>query len=115
MGELTFLNQSMNTLCEIKMWVASWCGRKGIGFRVFAGGVGGGGALVHFYSTYYVISLQSQRGTRKADIRLARKGDLNSRDARPVHLIISMIKWIRTSGSSIKNSLSLSIRVVITL
>ena len=27
--------------------------------------------------------------------------------ARPVHLIITMIKWIRTSRSSIKDSLSL--------
>ena len=31
----------------------------------------------------------------------------NSRGARPVHIIIKMIKWIRTSRLSIKNSLSL--------
>jgi len=30
---------------------------------------------------------------------------LNSHGARPVHLIITMIKWIRTSRLSIKNSL----------
>ena len=30
----------------------------------------------------------------------------NSHGARPVHLIITMIKWIRTSRLSIKNSLS---------
>jgi len=32
-------------------------------------------------------------------------GDSNSHGARPVHLIITMIKWIRTSRLSIKNSL----------
>ena len=30
----------------------------------------------------------------------------NSHGARPVHLLITMIKWIRTSRLSIKNSLS---------
>jgi len=35
------------------------------------------------------------------------KGDSNSHGARPVHLIITMIKWIRTSRLSTKNSLSL--------
>ena len=33
-------------------------------------------------------------------------GNSNSHGARPVHLIITMIKWIRTSRLSIKNSLS---------
>ena len=33
------------------------------------------------------------------------KGNSNSRGERPVHLIISMIKWIRTSRLSIRNSL----------
>jgi len=32
------------------------------------------------------------------------KGNSNSHGARPVHLIITMIKWIRTSRLSIKNS-----------
>ena len=32
--------------------------------------------------------------------------DSNSDGARPVHLIITMIKWIRTRRLSIKNSLS---------
>ena len=44
---------------------------------------------------------------RKADIRLPRNGISNSHGARPVHQIVSMIKWIRTSGLSIKHSLSL--------
>ena len=34
------------------------------------------------------------------------KGNSNSHGARPVHLIITMIKWIRTTRLSIKNSLS---------
>ena len=34
------------------------------------------------------------------------KGNSNSHGARPVHLIVKMIKWIRTSRLSIKNSLS---------
>jgi len=36
------------------------------------------------------------QATRKVDVRLPRKGNSNSHGARPVHLIISMIKWIRT-------------------
>ena len=43
---------------------------------------------------------------RKVDVRLPGKGDSNSHGARPVHLIITMIKWIRTRRLSIKNSLS---------
>ena len=35
------------------------------------------------------------------------KGNSNSHGARPVHLIITMIEWIRTSRLSMKNSLSL--------
>ena len=42
----------------------------------------------------------------KVDIRLPGKGNSSSHGARPVHLIITMIKWIRTSRLSIKNSLS---------
>jgi len=34
------------------------------------------------------------------------KGHSDSPGARPVHLIITVIKWIRTSRLSIKNSLS---------
>ena len=34
--------------------------------------------------------------TRKVDIRLPGKGNSNSHGARLVHLIITMIKWIRT-------------------
>jgi len=41
--------------------------------------------------------------SRKVDVRLPGKGNSNSHGARPVHLIITMIKWIRTSRLSIKN------------
>ena len=37
--------------------------------------------------------------------RVAFKGNSNAHGARPVHQIISMINWIRTSRLSIKNSL----------
>ena len=40
------------------------------------------------------------------------KGNSNSLGARPVHQIITMIKWIRTRRLSIKNSLSLPYRGV---
>ena len=44
--------------------------------------------------------------SRKVYVRLSEKGNSNSHGARPVHLIITMIQWIRTSRLSIKNSLS---------
>ena len=34
---------------------------------------------------------------RKVDVRLPGKGDLSSHGARPIRLIITMIKWIRTN------------------
>ena len=43
---------------------------------------------------------------QKVDVRLPGKWNSNSHGARPVHLIITMIKWIRTSRMSMKNSLS---------
>jgi len=43
---------------------------------------------------------------RKVDVRLPGKGDSNSHGARPVHLIITVLKWIQTSRLSIKISLS---------
>jgi len=43
---------------------------------------------------------------RKVDVRLPGKGNSNSHGARPVYLIITMMKWIRTSRLSILNSLS---------
>ena len=43
---------------------------------------------------------------KKVDARLPGNGNSNSHGARPVHLIITMIQWIRNSRLSIKNSLS---------
>ena len=43
---------------------------------------------------------------RKVDVRLPGKGNPDSHGARPVHLVISMMEWIRTSRLSIQNSLS---------
>ena len=43
---------------------------------------------------------------RKVDIRLPGKGNSNSHGARPIHLIMTMIKWFRTSELSINSSLS---------
>ena len=48
----------------------------------------------------------SGRGQRKVDVRLSGKGNSNSHGARPVHLIITMMKWMRTSRLSIKKSYS---------
>jgi len=44
--------------------------------------------------------------TRKVDVRLPGKRNSNSHGARPIRLIITMIKWTRSSRLSIKNSLS---------
>jgi len=41
------------------------------------------------------------RTSRKVDVRLPGKGNSNPHGARPVHLIITMIQWIRTSRLSI--------------
>ena len=58
---------------------------------------------------YVPSSLGLTRGgwgqARKVDVRLPGKGNSDSHGARPVHLIITMIKRIRTSRLSIKNSL----------
>jgi len=43
---------------------------------------------------------------RKVDVRPPGKGNSTSQGARPVHKIISMIKWIRTSLLSINISLA---------
>ena len=44
--------------------------------------------------------------SRKVDVRLPGEGNSNTHGARPIHLIITMIKLIRTSRLSITNSLS---------
>ena len=54
----------------------------------------------------YPFGTACNQRTRKVDVRLPGKGNSNSHDARPVHQIISMIKWIWTCRLSIKISLS---------
>jgi len=49
---------------------------------------------------------RSRDTTRKVAIRQPGKRNSNYHGARPVHQIIFMMKWIRTSRLSIKNSLS---------
>ena len=53
-----------------------------------------------------LLHQQHIAGMRKVDFRLPGKGNSISDGARPVHLIIMMVKWIRTGRLSIKNSLS---------
>jgi len=60
---------------------------------------GGGGFLIGEVPLYNVVSM-----ARSSSRTLTR----SSHGARPVHLIITMIKWIRTSRLSIKKSLSLT-------
>ena len=43
---------------------------------------------------------------KRGNVRLPGQGDSNMHGARPVHRIISIMKWIRTSRLSINNSLS---------
>jgi len=52
-----------------------------------------------------VTLVQHALPTRKVNIRLPGEGNSNSHGARPIHQIILMIKWIRTSRLAIKNSL----------
>ena len=47
-----------------------------------------------------------RESTGKVNIKLPGKGNSNSHGARPVHQIITMMEWIRTSRLSIKMSLS---------
>jgi len=61
-----------------------------------------------------VISLhQPSSRMWQVGVRLPGKANSNSHGARPVHLIITMMKCIRTSRLSIKNSLSLQGHTVV--
>ena len=56
----------------------------------------------------HLMNRKLGRVHREVDARLPGKGNSNSYGARPVHQIISMIKWIRTIRLSIKYPLFLS-------
>ena len=62
-----------------------------------------------FPSGHWILSRRKAThalaGGRKVDVRPPGKGNSNSHGARPACLIITMIKWIRTSRLSIKSSL----------
>ena len=47
-----------------------------------------------------------QGGSQQVDVRPPEKANPNSYCARPVHLIITMMQWIRTSRLAIRNFLS---------
>jgi len=49
---------------------------------------------------------QSLKSNAYPDERLPGKGNSHTHGARPVHVIIKMIRWIRTSRLSTKNYLS---------
>ena len=91
-------------------------GVSDFGFRISGSGFQVSGFGVHHWNFAPFLNLTSTASplatgnllppARKVDVRLLGKGNSNSHGARPVHLIITMIKWIRTSRLSIKNSLS---------
>jgi len=56
---------------------------------------------------WLAIGYQSLSDPRKMNVRLPEEQKSNSRGARQIHLISTMIKWIQTSRLSMKNSLSL--------
>ena len=47
------------------------------------------------------------RSSKKVDVRLPGKGHSNSPGAKPIHPIITMITWVKTSRLSMKNSRSI--------
>ena len=55
-----------------------------------------------------VVSLNSRLESNKEEDDDEDRSQVNSHGARPVHLIITMIKWMRTSRLSIQNTLSQS-------
>jgi len=78
-------------------------------FRVSGLGFGVYGLEFGVQNLAYRVPEQGVHGhqARKVDERLPGKWNSNSHGARLVHLILTMMKWIRTSRLSIKNSFSL--------
>ena len=79
----------------------------GLGVGRLGEGVGGKG--IGFMNAVKAVRAVTCMGlgvgnARRVDVRLPGKGNSNSRGARLVHLIITMINWIRTRRLSIKNS-----------
>ena len=80
----------------------------GVGFRVAGLGFAIGSCAGIHCSRIMREHLATILQCRKEDARLPGKGDLNFHGARPVHLIITMTRRIRTSRLSTKNSRSCS-------
>ena len=49
------------------------------------------------FASYFACCVWGRCFTRKVDVRLPGKENSEAHGARPVHLIITMIKWIRTN------------------
>ena len=62
--------------------------------------------IINLNQALQLLHLADQLSLPKVYVRLPGKVNSNSHGARPVHLIITMIKWIRTSRLSIQNSFS---------
>jgi len=60
--------------------------------------------VFRLYSSARCVA-QLKRPSLDVRLHVLGKGNSNSHGARPVHLIITVIEWIRTSRLSIKNSL----------
>ena len=58
-----------------------------------------------------IIQKGNASGCIGSHVRLPGRGNANSQSARPVHPIVTMIKWIRTSRLSVKNSLCIGSHV----
>ena len=52
------------------------------------------------------LGVSGPGGSRKVDVKIPGKGNSTSHGARPVHLIITMIEWIRTSRLPANDSCS---------
>jgi len=106
---LTFRVQGLavGVICFMFEGLCHVCWVSGLGIRT-------GGGLIRLTFTVYTCCAGGASGVRfhvswlfrKVNVRLLGKGNSNSHGARPVHQIISVTKWIRTSRLPIKNSLS---------
>ena len=93
---------------SIRLFYVPWFALELAGFRQPAVQIRGleGDELVPLWWLVVGMGAQWVQGLpRKVDVRLPGKGNSNSHGARPVRLIITMIKWVRTGRLSIKNSL----------
>ena len=116
-----FSHQTLQLSTSTRWWMGTWVHRLikfgvwglgasvwGVGFRVAGLGFAIGSCAGIHCSRIMREHLATILQCRKEDARLPGKGDLNFHGARPVHLIITMTRRIRTSRLSTKNSRSSS-------